>query len=301
MKFQQLRYILEVAEERSFSKAAQNLFIAQPSLSQSIQSLEQQLGVRLFDRATTPISLTYAGEVYVESAKQILALEKLLSEQMSELANLKKGRIIVGVSPYHNKYILPRILPVFQRQYPGIDIVSVEKNTVERKDALLRGTIDISITSRAEKDPGLEYQLLLKEEILLALPPAYPLSEQLGESPFPAVALDHFKDQPFIMLKKDQALHIFADELFKRSGFKPRILMEIGNIDATIAMVMENLGLAFVPDTIVNNSNIKHTPIYCTIDKLFPSREVVVAYRTGHPLSQSAAAFIATAKNIFSV
>lgn len=301
MKFQQLRYVLEVAEERSFSKAAQKLFIAQPSLSQSIHNLEQQLGLLLFDRTTTPISLTYAGEVYVEKAKQILELEKALLEQMSELVSVEKGRLILGVSPYHNKYILPRILPTFQSQYPGIDIESVEKSTVERKDALLNGTIDIALTSFTEKEPNFEYQALLQEKIFLALPPNYPLPKQLRKAPFPLITLEQFRNEPFIMLKKNQALHILAATLFKQAGFKPRILMEIGNIDATIAMVMENLGLAFVPDTIVKNSNVKHTPIYCTIDILFPSREVVFAYRKGHPLTPAAASFIATARNFFSV
>ena len=300
MKFQQLYYILEVAKERSFSKAAQKLFITQPSLSQSIQNLEQQLGIQLFDRTTTPISLTYAGEVYVKNAKQILSLEKKLFEQMSELIALKKGRIIVGVSPYHNKYILPRILPIFQKQYPGIDIVSVEKNTVERRDALLSGTVDISLTVFVEKDPNFDYLPLITEKIFLALPPTSPLSKYLKKSVFPLISLEQFRNEPFIVLKKDQALHILADGLFKQAGFKPRILMEIGNIDATIAMVMENLGLAFVPDTIVNNSNVKYTPIYCTIDNFFPTREVAFAYRKGHPLNQAASAFIATARNFFS-
>ena len=112
MELRQLRYMLAVAEEKSFSQAAKKLYIAQPHLSQYIQKLETQLGVKLFDRSRTPLTLTLAGEQFAQKARQILRLNNNLLQQMKDYTEEKNGRLVLGISPvrsaYHYRSFYPR-------------------------------------------------------------------------------------------------------------------------------------------------------------------------------------------------
>ena len=124
-------YIVAVAEERSFSKAAQVLFVSQSSLSKYILQVEKTMGVKLFDRNTVPLKITFAGELFLEKARQILDLERQLKQQMEDIANVNFGRITIGVSPYIGSYIMPYILPRFYEKYPKVTVILLEKNILE--------------------------------------------------------------------------------------------------------------------------------------------------------------------------
>ena len=178
MDFRKLQYMLKVAEEKSFSKAAQKLYIAQPSLSQYIQKLEQQLGVQLFDRSTNPLRLTYAGELYAETAKNILNLKDQLTNQMEDISNFKKGRLTIGLSAFRSTYVIPKILPLFHERFPGIDIVLMEGNSVKLEDLAIKGITDISIMTLPIKENFFSYEPIFIEKILLAIPMQHPASKE---------------------------------------------------------------------------------------------------------------------------
>ena len=179
MDFRKLQYMLKVAEEKSFSKAAQKLYIAQPSLSQYIQKLELQLGVQLFDRSTNPLRLTYAGELYAETAKNILNLKDQLSNQMEDISNFKKGRLTIGLSAFRSTYVMPKILPRFHEKFPGIDVVLVEGNSVKLEELAIKGITDISLMTLPIKENFFSYEPILSEKILLAIPPQHPACKEI--------------------------------------------------------------------------------------------------------------------------
>lgn len=303
MDFRQLQYMLKVAEERSFSKAAQKLYIAQPSLSQYIQNLEQQLGVQLFDRTTVPLHLTYAGELYIETAKKILDLNYQLSQQMEDIANLKRGRLTIGLSPFRSTYIMPKVLPLFHERFPGIEVILLEGTSSELEELALKGSTDISIMTLPVEEKLFQYESILTEEILVVVPPQHPLKSKLTKKLHnhhlhPKIHLNELKDEPFILLKQDQKLHQIATQLCKEAGFKPRIILESESIEAAHALSTAGMGVTFVPDTLTLFTQMPQSPLYFSIADESPKREMVVSYRKGRYLSKAANEFILIMKDI---
>jgi DNA-binding transcriptional LysR family regulator len=295
MDFRELQYILRVAEERSFSKAAQKLYIAQPSLSQYIQKLEQQLGVQLFDRSITPLRLTYAGELYIETAKKILDLKDQLSKQMEDIADFKKGRLIIGLSSFRTTYIIPMVLPLFKESFPSIEVVLLEGTSSETESMAIKGATDISIMTLPLDESIFSYEVVLTEEILAAVPPNHPrFSKYEGGK----INLYELRDEPFILLKQNQKLHQIAMNLCKQAGFKPNVVLESESIEAAHALTTAGMGVTFVPDTLAYYPRLTKQPLYFSIDEFMPSRQLVIGYRKERYLSKAASEFINIAKDV---
>ena len=303
MDFRQLQYMLKVAEEKSFSKAAQKLYIAQPSLSQYIQKLEQQLGVQLFDRSTVPLKLTFAGELYVRTAKQILDLKDQLLQQMTDVASLKKGRLIIGLSPFRSTYVMPKVLPKFREKFPGIEVIFVEGTSSELEDLAIKGSTDITIMTLPIREDIFNYEPIAKEEILVALPANQALCKSSSKSDSSknrsSVNLKELKDEPFVLLKSHQKLHQIAISLCHQCGFKPNIILESESIEAAHALATAGMGVTFVPDTLLSLYDGYDKPFYFSIQDLKPTRAMVVAYRKDRYLSGAAKEFISTMKSVY--
>ena len=301
MDFRHLQYILKVAEEKNFSKAAKKLYIAQPSLSQYILNLEQQLGTQLFDRTTTPLRLTYTGELYAGFAKQVLDLEKNLTMQMDDIANLKRGRITIGISPFRSTYFLPKILPAFLKKFPGIEINLAEGTMAELNDLTRNGSVDFSIMTLPIQEDSLIYEPIMAEEIVLALPPHHPLcqkgeSESLAGNFRPQICLAQLSNDPFILLKPGQRMREMALALCKQAGFKPRVILETKSTEAANALAAAGIGIAFIPDALVSSNQAGKEPVYFSMKNPVPTRTLVVAYRKEGYLTKAARAFISMIK-----
>ncbi len=123
MTSQQLEYIIALADEKSFSKASHKLYISQPALSQFVKNLESELNVQLFDRSTTPIKLTYAGELYVKSARKIQSIMTELNNELADLTILNIGELSIGTIPFRAASMLPKSIVAFRKKYPGITLI----------------------------------------------------------------------------------------------------------------------------------------------------------------------------------
>lgn len=290
MELRQLRYVLMVAEERNFSRAAKKLHIAQPSLSQQIAKLEKEMGVNLFSRDTNQVKLTSAGERFVESAGNILDMVEQLEKEMSDVANLRQGKLVVGSLSMTGTHLLPMAIPAFKQRYPGIEVVLMEDSTANLEKMTAKGQVDICLLSLPLFEPSLDYQPVLQEEIMLAVPPDHPWK---GHS---HVAVSQLKDEPFIFIKKGQGFHHISLELCRRAGFEPNIVFESANIETIQSLVSAGMGIAFVPKMVTKNRISSFTPVYLPITDPVPSRTLVFAYRQGRYLSKAALAFIETVK-----
>jgi len=297
MDYRQMKYVLKVAEEQSFSQAAKKLYIAQPSLSQCIQRLEKQLGVLLFDRAATPLRLTFAGELYIETAKRILDLNDQLIQQMDDIADLKIGRLTIGSSPFRSTYLLPQVLPAFQKKFPGIEIVLAEGTTAELEEFTLNGTTDFSIVLLPLAEDLFAYEPILTEELLVALSPHHPLSKQnkgsqSNQPPWPKIKISQLKEVPFILMKHGQRLHQTLLDLCAQAGFKPKVILESQSMEAAQSLVVAGLGATLLPDTLVRLRPMSEHPCYFSIEEPLNTRTVVIAYRKEKYLSKAARLFI---------
>lgn len=301
MDFRQLQYVLQVAEERSFSKAAQKLYIAQPSLSQYIHKLEERLGCQLFDRSSSPLRLTFAGELYVETSKHILDLKDQLTQQIDDISELNKGRLSIGISSFRSAYILPSILLAFQKKFPGIEVSLYEANFTELESYATSGTTDLSIMTLPIRKDLFSYTPLLSEELLLALPPDHPAKEigqnaTWDQNPRPRIDLTELHNDPFIVL--GQRLHQTTIELCRKAGFEPRIILETKSAEAANAFVAAGMGVALIPDTFVLFSSSSKQPLYFSANDPLPTRTLVAAYRVGKYLPRAAQEFISLAQEI---
>lgn len=288
MEIRQFLYAIQIAEEKNFSRAAEKLHLAQPSLSQQISKLEKEIGVRLFERNTNSVQLTYAGSLFVEKSQKILDMIEQLNQEMDDISQTRKGRLIVGSLPMTGSHILPLVLPAFKKRYPHIDIVLVEETTAQLEQLTASGQTDICLLSLPIEEAALVHEPIIEEEICIAVPPDHPLSRRSGP-----VDLQELEDEPFIVLKKGQGFRHIAIRLCQEAGFMPRVQFESSNIETVQSLVAAGMGIAFVPSMVVRQQSSDFAPRYLTIQGK-PSRTLVIAYRKGRYLSNAADAFIRT-------
>jgi len=301
--FRELQYILAVAEERSFSKAAKKLYLAQPSLSQYILKVEQQLGSSLFDRTIKPLRLTDAGELYVDTAKRILDLKDKLAQQMEDLADLKIGHLTIGISPFRSTYMLPSILPAFKQEFPGIEVRLAEGTMSELEDFAIKGITSFSIMTLPIPEDIFVYEPLMTEEIVIALPPNHPLGRAAKTTAhehltLPRIRLADLREEPFIVLKPGQRMRQVTLSLCQQAGFKPLIIMETKSMDAAHALVAAGIGVTLMPNTMLWFDKLSKCPVYFSMEDPVPTRILVVAYRKGAYLSKAAHAFVVVMKEV---
>ncbi|MEK3792722.1 LysR family transcriptional regulator [Paenibacillus sp. FSL R7-0204] len=294
MELRQLQYTLQIAAERNFSRAAEKLHIAQPSLSQQLSKLEKELGVLLFQRNTSSVELTYAGEKFVEQAQGIIDAVELLRQEMSDISQLRTGRVMVGSMPITGAHLLPHVLPVFKSKYSEVEITLLEDSSMNLEKLTASGQTDLSLLSLPLEIPTLAYEVLGEERIDLAVPPGHLLA---GREPQGIrTSLAELKDEPFIVLKEGQGFRKMTVELCRQAGFEPRIVFESNNMETVQSLVAAGMGVTLVPHFIARAARSEFVPVYLPLAEPVPGRTLVIAYRRGRYLSRAAEAFIETFK-----
>jgi len=178
MEMHQLRYVVAVARAGNFSRAAEQCHVSQPSLSQQIQKLEEELGERLFDRMKREAKLTPHGEAFLPRALKILEEVDVAKREALDAHRLLRGRVILGVLPTIAPYLLPAVLVDFAKKFPGVEIVIHEDTTAQLLKLANAYEIDFAVASRPIQDPRMEVKDLFAEELRLALPPRHPLTRK---------------------------------------------------------------------------------------------------------------------------
>ncbi|WP_217556340.1 LysR family transcriptional regulator [Paenibacillus sp. GbtcB18] len=292
MELRQLQYAVQIALERNFSRAAEKLHIAQPSLSQQLSKLEREIGVLLFQRSTNSVELTHAGSIFVDKAQAILDSLEQLKQEMEDISQMKKGKLVVGSMPITGSTIMPYVLPVFQAAYPDIEVVLVEETSANLEKLTTSGQTDISLLSLPLQEDSLVYSHLLEEEIVIAFPPSHPLAKRHMENGEP-VTISELESEAFIALKKGQGFRKINVALCQEAGFTPNIVFESSNMETVQSLVAAGMGIAFVPYLIAKRTRSELSPIHLPL-RNHPSRTLVIAHRRGRYLSKAADAFIET-------
>ncbi len=296
MELRQLQYALQIAIDKNFSRAAEKLHIAQPSLSQQLSKLEKELGVLLFQRTTNSVEVTYAGTRFVEKAQKILDMVEQLKQEMEDISQMRKGKLVVGSLPITGAHVLPLVLPVFQERYPEIDIVLVEETTSNLEQLTASGQADISLLSLPLIDDSLDYEPVIEEEIVLAVPPQHPLAARLTQGGRP-VDIAELQEEPFIALKRGQGFRQIAIELCNDAGFAPNIVFESSNIETVQSLVAAGMGIAFIPRMLLRGRGSELAPAYVQLSSR-PTRTLVIAHRKGRYLSKAVVAFMETFRKV---
>lgn len=298
MELRQLKYAVKIAEEKNFSRAAEKLHIAQPSLSQQLSKLEKELGVRLFRRNTNSVELTHAGTLFIDKAQKVLDIVEQIHKEMDDISQMRKGKLLVGSLPITGSHILPLVLPVFKAKYPDIEISLIEDTTAHLEMLTATGQADISLLSLPLQEDSLEYVKIIEEEIWLCVPPHHPLSNRHSQDPDYHVALSELAEEPFVVLKKGQGFRQIVMDLCASAGFVPKIVFESSNIDTVQSLVAAGMGIAFVPKMVARADGAL-TPAYLPIAGAGTARTLVIAYKKGRYLSKAAKAFMETVTQVF--
>lgn len=241
MEMHQLRYVVAVARSGNFSRAAARCHVSQPSLSQQIQKLEEELGGRLFDRMKREAKLTPQGEVFLRRAVRILEEADAARREATEALDLQRGTLSIGVLPTLAPYLLPGALTAFMRRFPGVEVVVQEDTTARLLQLALGYEVDLVLASHPVRDARLEITPLFTEPLFLALPPGHAL---LRKS---AVTARDLEGERLIVMREG---HCLGDQVLgfcDRHGARPLISFRGAQLETIQALVAAGMGLALVP------------------------------------------------------
>lgn len=276
MDFRELNYVLAVARHQNLTRAAQELYISQPSLSKYLQNLERTTGMRLFERQGNRLRLTYAGERYVRYAQQLLLMKRDLDEELGEIAREERGRIRVAIPILRSSYLMPRALAAFEAAYPGVAVELLEQPSAVLERMLLSGEADVALMNRPEADEALECEALEQEEIVLLAG-----EREAGTDEAARRELTDFAQARFILNHEDQRTGQIGRMLLRRAGIEPRVLLTTRSVEGAAAMAAQGLGLAFTPDTHLKHMRISPSPRCIRLSDPAARSEFVAAFRKG--------------------
>jgi len=285
----QLQYVLTLANEGSFSKAADTLNITQPSLSQYIKKIEKEIGLSLFDRTNGDVRITDAGRVYIEAGKKILDIEHQMENSFTDLADHKTGSLIIGAAPYRAASMMPVIASKFQSIHPGMHLVVREGTTAELVEGMEHGEYDLALTLLPIDKRLFEYEPVVEEELILAVPSSYPSLSTITakDRKHPSVDAAVMNEASMVMLTDAQFMQKQLENLLLDYKLKVSTAAIVKSLEAQIEFVKAGMGMALMPSGIERFCKPGDVVFYSFTDPL-PKREVVVMWRKDQKLSKVA-------------
>jgi len=289
MEMHQLTYFESVSRHLHFTRAAQELNVAQPSVSQQIRKLEHELGAPLFHRMKRHVALTEAGKTFLPHARAVLQRLEEARLEVQELSGLRKGTLAVGAPPSVGTHLLPRALAAFSRKHPGISLSFREAGSRTLVNLLEEGELDLAVVIQPIRHPALETQPLLEEELLLVVPRAHHLATESGRQ---RVRLNQLKQEPFVLLR--EGAYDLRDQTLaacRRAGFEPQVALDGGEMDSMLRFVAAGIGLAILPEMVVSDVEPTESPV--VLRRLQPrlTRALVIARRRDRYFSAAAREF----------
>lgn len=285
MEMHQLRYMVALARTGNFSRAAEQCNVAQPSLSQQIQKLEDELGERLFDRMKRQVRLTPHGTAFLRRAVRILEEVDAARREAADALDLKHGSVAIGVLPTIAPYLLPGIMARFSAQYTGVDLTVHEDTTAQLLKLVHAYEIDFAVVAEPIADDRLTITELFTEELLLALPSKHPLAKKR------TLTTADLSDEKLIVMK---AGHCLGDQVLgfcERQEVKPRISFRSAQLETVQELVCAGLGLSLVP-TMARRHATKRTPVYRSLKGPAPERRIVLVWTKQRPPGRAAAELV---------
>ena len=292
MDLKQLEYIIKIAEENNITRAAEKLYITQSALNQQLLRLERELGTPLFYRSRTNWHPTEAGQVYVESAKKILQIKHETYSIISDIAATKKGSLSVGLTPGRGIDMFTAVYPAFHQQYPDITVEPREMSVRSQQHEIAQGRLDIGFMTLRESDrTGDVYQVIGREEFVLAIPEGHPLGAMAAPAGEPLAVMDlaRLKYEPFVFMYRESTSRRLTDAVFKEAGFAPSVLFETSSTATIANLVRSRICCGLIPLYYVRR---QPEGIASFAPDRHPAWDIAVSWRQGGYVSQAAREFI---------
>jgi DNA-binding transcriptional LysR family regulator len=251
MELRHLRYFIAVAEECNFTRAAARLRMQQPPLSQALQALERELGVRLFERLPRGVELTAAGAAFLQDAQATLAAAAQGAARAKRVAAGTEGTLCLGLaSSAATHAIVPRVIAAFADRYPGVDLTFIEGNAASLTEAVAGRQAQVALLrAPVEHPPEMRFVEILREPMLAALPASHALARKVAGRKNASVSLRDLCALPLILTRRPGAPGMYADLVAacSKEGITPRIAAEVGNMLTNLLLVASGVGASVVP------------------------------------------------------
>lgn len=308
--FAKMDYAYAVYKEGSFSRAAEKLFISQPSLSAAIRNLEKEIGAPLFERTGTGVSLTEVGRAYMETAARMIALRTEFKNRVSDMQGLAVGQLTVGGTNYLCSHVLAGIINRFSSLYPGVSVELREEKSRALMKMLREDALDLAVDSFDALPEGLAGYPLWREQILLCVPEGLAvnrglehfaiLPEQIyaGENTdaVPPLPIATFKDESFILLKSGNDMHMRAMHIFEKGGISPQIAFSVDQMNISYALADSGMGLCFATDTLFRFARLGRALRLYKIREADLGRTLCIAYKKSRYCTRAMEEFMRIAR-----
>lgn len=279
--FKKMEYVYAVCKEKSFTKAAEKLYVSQPCLSAAIKKIEDEIGLPLFERRYSDLRPTTIGYEYIKAAEKIMDIKDDFAAKVNRINDLQYGKLKVGGSNYVASYILPSIISEFSKNYPGIEISITESSSLELKKMLESEEIDLMIDGMDEEPPSFDCFPLAQEKILLAvpseshcnkgleyaaIPPERIFQAKYDVESFPPVSINHFKNEKFILLKRGHSMYSHASAVFSNADFVPNVCFRLDQMSTSYTLAASGNGACFVPDRLFKGHHFNDSILLYNIE-----------------------------------
>ncbi|GHI01476.1 LysR family transcriptional regulator [Neobacillus kokaensis] len=292
MDIKTLRYFVTVADQLSYSKAAQLLHISQPSLSNAIKNLELEVGSPLLERNTRNVELTDAGKILYKKAVALLSQMNILKKEMDEVKLSGSGVLHIGMIE-SIKHWLPKVLREYHERFPSINIKLMEVlSGKDVKDSLRNYSSHLIITNQYVFEEDIESYPLYHERLVLVLPKDHPLSEK------DSIAVKELENEPFIICTEGFQTREDILEAFRLEQATPKLKYEIERFETALSLVRENLGITIIPENYLFGPK-DESVIWKTLDSPALERTVYVTYLKSRYLAPAIQTFIEDVRRYF--
>ena len=299
MNFKEMNYILCIAKHQNLTKAAQELYISQPTLTKYLQKLEREVGGKLFARSGNSYIATYLGRRYMEYAKKVLEVNQDWEKELKDLTSCSEGELNIAFPLMRSSCMVPQIMEIFHRQYPGVRVNLREETYAIQEKLLLDDQLDFAIFNEAKPHPKLEYETLLKEEVLLVMPAGHPLADlgvKRSGKEYPLIDLHLLGQEPFILHFPEQTTGHIALELFEKYAIRPPVPIRTRNTVTCVKLCQKGLGLCLIPENYMKNMELLKPPLCFSVGDEGAYSALTIAYRKGAYLPVYARDFIRIAQ-----
>lgn len=287
MNSRQLQYAIMLSEIRNFSQVAEKLNISQPALSKQILGLEGELGVKLFDRTTTPLTVTPAGQYFIQEAQELLYREDQLIRSMEQYKLGDAGQLVIGVTPFRSSYLIPQIVKEFRTAYPSIQVKLIEAGSETLRKEAAEGRYDFAVVNLPVDESLVDVIPLEPDRLVLVVPQEWkhllPPEATSGEIPFAAC-----RELPFVVVQKNQEMRLLFEKLCTVNQFHPNIAAEVVGLTTAWAMVCAGVAATILPLQFVNQKTLDDNLSVVNIQNANYSRQPAIVTKRGQYLSDAA-------------
>lgn len=258
MDLRQIENILAIEQAQSISKAAEALFLTQSALNQQLLKLERELGTQLFERRKHSMIPTYAGRIYLNTARQMVDMRQETYKIIHDIAEENAGEISVAYTPERGSVMFSQVYPIFRQRYPNITFRIREARVKTMEQLILQKEVTMACSTYARdlKHPDLEYLDMCEELIVLGMPKSHPLAYLAGEQSwetFPEIDLKLLRKENFILSARTTRIREMTDRIFEQAGFRPKVLFESTSTSTLVNMVKKQVCPAFFPQSYVES------------------------------------------------